>query len=882
MKKRLLILLLPLLLFAGLRWLLPVSAQSVANPTLTVGSTPIVQDVKPFGINIGAHNPFGSAQILKNVIVNPGFEAGEYGMLVIAAAGATSQTVQAHNWFNEFDQTAVITDGQPIGFWNGASYRSVYGVSKGRSGTVANFTHEPNLQTQTDQYQTFRLDSGGTIPVAGDVFVMQRMMTDTVQGCCGNANTVPDSSEIRPGSIGEQSLKMLPPDAVTRKWLSYSYYMDSYGRDGDISAGRLMQFDGDWRLTFWVKAERQNEPLDVSVRREGTTQPFFEETILLSQEWQLIERDFSVLKSADPIPATAAVIALTMNLENNAQAVWIDDISLARSNETNPTVFTDQYVNYLKELQPGILRDWGNNQLGSTLDNQLVPTFARKTTGWSPMRTTARTFHFSLGEFLALCLEVGAEPWYVVPPTFSLAEMENLAAYLAAPVSSGHEYALLRQAHGQENPWTDVFPTIHLEYGNEMWGSGYGGDPFWGATVRGGQRLGQIAHDHFAAFRNSAHFDAGQFNLIIGGQTRYVPQNVHIENNSTTHDSMALAPYFGALSTYETTADIYYPLFAEPLYQSTIGGERTVFSTTQLLEQHGTTPTIYEINFHTTSGDVPLDIRNDYVTGLGGGLALPLHMLTYLRDLGIRDQVGFTTLQYSFPVYGAGRSAEPEWYQREQFYDRLFERESADSRANTEFVRLWGMLRDLEATGRKRPSWLGMELVNPLIAGDMIAVQGENIPSITVPPINDLTVPIELPLVQGFAFKDGSDVSMLLFNLSLTETITVDLNLQAPAARSTVDMQILTGAFITEGNESAENVQITTVPLSIATTNTIALSPHSLAGFAYQASEIPTAIALQHNSLPDKSALVPLVLLAGLLCAVSVNAVVNSRRNRLQ
>ena len=33
---------------------------------------------------------------------------------------------------------------------------------------------------------------------------------------------------------------------------------------------------------------------------------------------------------------------------------------------------------------------------------------------------------------------------------------------------------------------------------------------------------------------------------------------------------------------------------------------------------------VYELNFHTTEGNAPIDTRNDFVTGLNGGLALPL------------------------------------------------------------------------------------------------------------------------------------------------------------------------------------------------------------------------------------------------------------------
>ena len=101
--------------------------------------------------------------------------------------------------------------------------------------------------------------------------------------------------------------------------------------------------------------------------------------------------------------------------------------SCKRSDYNNPTVFTDPYVNRLRELRPGVLRNWGD-QLGSTLDNQLATPFARQGNAYSPRHRIARNYHYSLHEFLQLSQVVGAEPWYVIPPTFTGSELQNLVA----------------------------------------------------------------------------------------------------------------------------------------------------------------------------------------------------------------------------------------------------------------------------------------------------------------------------------------------------------------------------------------------------------------------------------------------------------------------
>lgn len=74
----------------------------------------------------------------------------------------------------------------------------------------------------------------------------------------------------------------------------------------------------------------------------------------------------------------------------------------------------------------------------------------------------------TIDSFLNLCLDVGATP-YMQLQFYPAYNMADIAAYLAAPVSSGHPYALRRQACGRTAPWTDSFTKIIIENGNEPW-----------------------------------------------------------------------------------------------------------------------------------------------------------------------------------------------------------------------------------------------------------------------------------------------------------------------------------------------------------------------------------------------------------------------------
>ena len=769
-----------------------------------------VHDVKRLGINVGSHSQWGAAQILKNLIANPGFEAGVYGMAAHSATGSTGARFEQDFWDTSWnnDQYGI---GQPEGFWDGADYEIVYGPAKGQAGTVADFTHENN-------HYTYYLDGDSTPLEHSDVMFVRQQLDGTLDVAPGRWDTMSaDPTETRPGSPGQQSMRLTAPDQTWKA--SYEFFMDSPWRDGDRNAGKLLLVKGNWHLEFWAKGNYAGAQLRARFYREGEVD-FIDETVSLSTDWQKFEFDVYVSEGADsPGPYTDEeyhpLLGFAFYVPNTDDEAWVDDVALYRADYTNPTAFTDKFVNRLKDLNPGILRNW-SNQFGDTLDQQLAEPWARRTQGWRPHEREAGEYSFSLHEFLELCQEVGAEPWYVIAPTFSPEDLVNLVEYLAGPSDAAsshdvaaasltenglHPYADQRAALGQSGPWTDVFPIIHLEFGNELWGSASGSDPFFGASLLGGTRLGAIAHDRFGILQSSPFYNSTMFNLIIGGQAGWPDQQTNIEGHSSNHDSIALAPYFGILDQWDDDATIYYPLFAAPFDWANTGRMGQCKANIDIFGQE-TELAIYEINFHTTSGAAPLDVRNDFVTGLDGGIALPLHMLVYMRDLGIVNQTAFTALGFA-----TNFSTNPgEW------------------------VRLWGLLRDLEATGRKRPTWLGVELANKAIQGDMlVTVQGSANPSWVQTAINGVETETEVGYVQSFAFQDdGDSYSVVLFNLSLDETQQVRLNLptqpQSQAARYE-----LASASIHDDNEDAENVSIQTTQLTdFADQYELTLPPHSI------------------------------------------------------
>lgn len=740
-----------------------------ADTIIQLSETPILSNARRLGLNLGGPETYAASQYLKNLIQNPGFESGEYGMVFHTMGNANSTQVLQDFWDTAWNNDA-LSIGQPVGFWNGADYEIVYGAAKGRRGKVASFGHAFGRYL-------YNFNSAGTVPNVWSVVFVRQQFSQSF----GTKTPAPnaDITTVRPGSPGVQSLHATWPGA---DWMSvYNLYFDSYWRDSQFEAGKLMVIEGDWRIEFWAKGKSNGDQMRVRFRREGEGS-FVNSVVTLTNQWQKYTRDFSVAPGADKLGPYNVndyhpILAFTIDILTPNAEIWVDDIAMYKRNQVNPTAFTDRFVDLLKGLNPGVLRDW-RTQFGASLDNELSDPFARKLTGWRPHERKATLWGYSLHEFLELCEEVGAEPWYVIPPTFTPEELQNLSAYLCAPVSSGHPYALKRAALGQSEPWITVFPKIHLEYGNELWGAASGQDPFFGASLLGGVRLGQIANDRFGILRSGPYFDGAKFDLIIGGQNGAPDRQFEIMDESTEHDSIALAPYFGALGTWNTQDEIYYPLFARALKTNL----SKAYTSKQNVDSYGTDTEmcIYEINYHTTGGSIPSSIRDPFTAGASGALALPLYMMCFQRDLGMNLQCAFTATGFSF---------------RDE---------------NGDYVRVWGMLRDIEGTKRKRPTWLGVEMVNKGIFGNMVETtqSGEN-PTKNVGAINGLPQAVTIPLVNSFAYHDGFDHSAILYNLDLTSSHSVVLR-HARTPQGIATMHQFAPSNINATNEDAQLLDYTT------------------------------------------------------------------------
>jgi hypothetical protein len=752
--------------------------------TVQVTSTVLEPDVSAFGLNISKPATGGAVQMLRNIVPNPGFEAGTMQMILHLEAGSTATRFVQDTWDTSWNDDAEGF-GQPAGHWDGAEYEILSGPAKGRTGTITSHTHESGRNV-------FYPDGGGSTPATSDAVVVRKDLPGLL---ATSSSASADPTDPRPGSPGLQSMRLAPVNGA-----SWAQDFDVFWRDVLPDAGKLRIIEGNWHLEFWARAAVAGDRLRIRFKRSGETL-FFNETVSLGTTWQRLEFDTFVAAGEDPLgPYSLSgdhpALVLELTLLDGGGDVWVDDMVLERSDDVNPTAFTDPFVDQLKDFGPSRLR-FNSIQYGGSLDNTLAVTHARRRTSWAPAVREGKLFTFGLHEFLELCEEVGADPWYCVPSTWPAEELSGLIDYLAAPADGSTPYADLRASLGRVAPWTDLFGTTHLEFGNELWGSSTQSDVFWGLTLRGSERLGEVAHDRFGILRANPWFEASEFDLVIGGHFGDVDTVIEIEAGSSNHDTIAMAPYYGQMDVFATEEQRYQPLFARALEDVATGGMAQAQAWIDVAGK-GTQLAVYELNFR-DSWSAPAETVNPVVSGQGGGLTLPFYMLTYLRDAGLRTQMAFTALGFG-------------------------NRQDSGS-----VLRLQGLLRDVEATGRRRPTWLGLELANLALRGDLVQTNhAGTIEGWYQTGYNGVETSFDVPYVHSFAFEDDGARRLVLFNLNLTEAVDVTLDLPSPPV-GPATRSVLRAADIELDNEDDDLVQILSwTEDGFADGFTLTLEPHSM------------------------------------------------------
>ncbi len=794
-----------------------VRAQTAGTTTINVTNQVLQSPVKRFGMNLGAVTNYDSGQMMKNLVVsNPGFE-GEIAQSMIACASGTANSCTGSDPYA----------GWAADFWDGASYTFVYGNALGRSGTISTFVAANGYKGAT-----WNFADSGTAPSSADYMIVKKPIPGNavdgwnyITGSLSSIST--NSTDLPPGTLGIQTIQL---NAAPNDGGVHLYY------NFDGTAGHtFIQLDGTYQLSFKAKIAGTSGAgtLQVMLFRyiNGHTY-YINQTVDLTSDttdcaplgangWLNCTLNFSAGEDGSVI-GTAQLEFDTVG----PGTIYLDDVSLMQTgtDPTNTTVFRDPVVNALEEFRPGVMRFWFA-QLGETLDNMLTPQLGRQRSAYSAYTTDVSYIEYGLTDFLQLAQQVGADPWVVIPITLSNAEASNLIDYLAGSTST--VYGAKRAAAGQTAPWTSVFNTIHLEFGNEAWDS-----VFNGGNMPSGQAYGTRAQTIFGIMRNNTAYKASSFDLIVNGwasAVKYNPTlNTTIQSYCNNNDSFADAPYMMyTVNDPGTTGaalneNLFGSEFAEAEAFVTNSGTAEGIANGYILQQFrdiaaSSNPKPYistEFNISPRAGSMTQAELTDIASSVGSGLAVADGMLQQLRA-GVLTQNLFELSAYDYYTNNSN---------------------NVSLTAN-----LFGSVVDMGVTDLRRGQFLAVEMANNAISSAN-ATMLQTVHTGANPTWNQAMVQqVQLNNVhylQSFAFNTGNQYSLILFNVNRTTALPVTFaGDNVPAG--TVQSQVLTSANITDNNEtSSVFAPVSSTLASFNPSTPMSLPPYSMTVLTWTAPQI--------------------------------------------
>jgi hypothetical protein len=266
---------------------------------------------------------------------------------------------------------------------------------------------------------------------------------------------------------------------------------------------------------------------------------------------------------------------------------------------------------------------------------------------------------------------------------------------------------------------------------------------------------GRRANLIFAALRAAAGADAGQFDLVVGGQAANPGRSGEMVATASGANTLAIAPYLMDSVTQWGNDDAFYgPLMAQPEQMSREG----IVHATQAVAG-GRQLAVYEVNLHTTEGTAPQAVLDRITPSAAAGVAVAGHMLRMMREHKVRDQMLFSLPQFRF------------------------------KRADGTLVRLWGSVVEMGQNGRSRPQLLTESLANRVIRGNLMKVEtsGED-PTHDQPQGNDGVRLKGVHEIDAYAFQEGKWHGLIVFNYGLHQARRVSLD--APGLKSNPNVNL--------------------------------------------------------------------------------------------
>ena len=283
--------------------------------------------------------------------------------------------------------------------------------------------------------------------------------------------------------------------------------------------------------------------------------------------------------------------------------------------------------------------------------------------------------------------------------------------------------------------------------------------------------------------RSTPGFTPARFDLVAGSFFE-MPAHTSAEAAALhgTADTLAVAPYlFTHFNDATSTEAVFGPMLAQPEQWTTIGGLLRQQADAVRTTSPATHLSLYEVNLGTVTGSPGItqaDIDRT-VPSTGAALATSDLMLLALRDLGVTEQCFFALTEFRNGFNSPGGVGP----------------------ART--TPLFGAVVDMGGeTDRRRPSFYALRLLNATILANLIETRSTGSdPAWTQPASpNDHIALAQAHLLQSFAFGEPGRRSLIVLNLSRTQSLPVVYD-GVNAPRGFVQQTVLTSTRIDDTNE---------------------------------------------------------------------------------
>lgn len=358
----------------------------------------------------------------------------------------------------------------------------------------------------------------------------------------------------------------------------------------------------------------------------------------------------------------------------------------------------------------------------------------------------------TLPQTLNMLRRAAVRPWLQIEPHLSPGEWLGLVEYLAAPYDPASDsprnkpWAHKRFAQGQAAPWTDEFPAIDLELGNETWNRLMRpwiftemSDAATGQRYSAGQVYG--LHQEYVAriLRSSPYWhQAGlerKLRLVLGGWNG-LPYGRDAAGMSPASRAMLIGCYNGGWDEEEgppDTSPASYFAVLNQVSQSALPVTRRHLA--ELGELDARRPWPIQLGCYEAGPGYALQgLNNARVTpdqaeqqervmkSLAAGSAT-------LDSFLARAGQGMTTQSFFAFKAGSRWSSHAKWYRGGQAY----------------------------------PAWQLLSLFNREVAGaDMLATRALSVPSASIPAAGRRQSVTRAPLVAAYAFHAGNRLAVFL------------------------------------------------------------------------------------------------------------------------